>query len=89
MAGDDHAALDPLIHPPGVGPVVERDGTLYVADQGVLTAFEIIISGNARWRLPTVRRDGIIFDDAGMLYVNSTTANPDSITYSHQIDVNA
>jgi hypothetical protein len=85
MAGDS-AALDPADSLTGRGPVVERDGTLYVADQGVLTAFELS-SGNARWRLPTVGVGGIIFDDAGMLYVNSTTASPDSIQYSRQIDV--
>jgi len=85
MAGD-HAALDPANAPFGLGPVTERNGTLYVADQGVLTAFELS-SGNARWRIPTVGVMGIFFDDAGMLYVNSTTANPDSITYSKQVDV--
>src|SRR5262249_2189166 len=29
----------------------------------------------------------LFFDDKGMLYVNTTTASPDSIKYSRQIDV--
>ena len=85
MAGD-RASLDPANAPFGLGPVTERNGTLFVADQGVLTAFELS-TGNARWRLPTVGVMGIIFDDEGMMYVNTTSANPDSITYSKQIDV--
>ena len=85
MAGD-HASLDPANAPFGLGPVTEKNGTLYVADQGVLTAFELS-TGNARWRIPTVGVMGIIFDDEGMMYVNTTSANPDSITYSKQIDV--
>lgn len=70
----------------GAGPCVERDGTLYVADQGVLTAFDLA-NGNARWRLPSVGISGLFFDDEGQLYVNTTTAGPESIKYSNQIDV--
>lgn len=32
---------------------------------------------------------GLLFDDKGMLYVNTTTASPDTIKYSRQIDVNS
>jgi len=70
----------------GQGPCVERGNTLYVFDQGVLTAFDLA-SGEARWRLPTVGVSGLFFDDQGMIYANSTTASPDSIKYSRQIDV--
>lgn len=70
----------------GLGPVVERGDTLYIYDQGVLSAFEVA-TGNARWRLPSVGISGIYFDDAGMIYVNTTTASPDHIRYSKQIDV--
>jgi outer membrane protein assembly factor BamB len=30
---------------------------------------------------------GLHFDGAGMIYVNTTTANPDKIKYSRQIDI--
>lgn len=70
----------------GLGPVVERGDTLYVFDQGVLSAFELA-TGNARWRLPSVGITGMYFDAAGMIYLNTTTASPDKIKYSRQIDV--
>lgn len=70
----------------GLGPVVERGDTLYIFDQGVLSAFETA-NGNARWRLPSVGVSGLYFDDQGMIYVNTTTASPDKIKYSKQIDV--
>ncbi len=68
------------------GPCVERGDTLFVFDQGVLTAFDIK-SGNVRWRLPSVGVSRLFFDDKGMLYVNTTTASPDNIKFSRQIDV--
>ena len=52
----------------------------------MLSAFEVA-TGNARWRLPSVGISGIYFDDAGMIYVNTTTASPENIKYSKQIDV--
>ena len=70
----------------GEGPCVERNGVLYVFDQGVLTAFELA-SGNAKWRLPSVGISGLFFDDEGMIYINTTDAGPDSIKFSRQIDV--
>ncbi len=72
--------------PFGLGPVVERDGSLYVIDEGVLTAFDLA-TGNARWRLPSVGISGLFFDDRGQIYVNSTTASPDRIKFSRQIDI--
>jgi len=72
--------------PLGEGPCVERDGTLYVVDQAVLSAFDLA-TGNARWRLPSVGIVGLFFDGPGAIYVNTTTANPDKIKYSRQIDV--
>jgi outer membrane protein assembly factor BamB len=65
---------------------VERDGLVLIADQGVLTALAST-NGNVRWRLPSVGVTGLFFDDHGMLYVNSTTADPDSLKYSRQIDL--
>jgi len=70
----------------GAGPAVERGDTLYVFDAAVLTAFERA-TGNARWRLPSVGITGLFFDDKGMIYVNTTTASPDTVRYSRQIDV--
>ena len=72
--------------PYGLGPCVERGDTLYVFDEGVLTSFDLR-TGDARWRLPSVGTTGLFFDDRGMLYVNSTTATPDNLKYSRQIDV--
>ncbi len=71
----------------GEGPCVERGNTLYVFDQAVLTAFDLA-TGNAGWRLPSVGIVGLFFDDKGMMYVNSTTASPENIKYSKQIDIN-
>jgi hypothetical protein len=70
----------------GEGPCVERDGSLYVFDQAVLSAFDLA-SGNARWRLPSIGVVGLFFDDQNNLYVNTTTGNPDDIKYSRQIDL--
>ena len=70
----------------GDGPCVERGDTLYVFDQAVLTAFDLA-TGNARWRLPSVGIVGLFFDDKGMMYVNTTTASPENIKYSKQIDI--
>ena len=70
----------------GQGPCVERSNALYVFDQGVLTAFDLK-SGNVRWRLPSVGITGLFFDDRGMMYVNTTTGSPDSIRFSHQINI--
>jgi hypothetical protein len=73
-------------HPNGEGPCVERGDTLYVCDEGVVTSFDLA-SGNVRWRLPSVGTSGLFFDERGMIYVNTTTATPDNIKYSRQIDV--
>lgn len=73
--------------PYGAGPCVEHNGTLYVFDQAVLTAYDAA-SGNVRWRLPSVGVVGLFFDDKGALYINTTTGNPDDIKYSREIDIN-
>jgi hypothetical protein len=72
--------------PFGEGPCVEHGDTLYVFDQAVLTAFDLA-TGRARWRVPTVGVVGLFFDNHGMLYVNTTTADPENIRYSRQIDI--
>ena len=80
------AALEPEHAPYGLGPCVERKDGLYVFDEGVLTAFDKA-KGTVRWRLPSIGITGLFFDDQGMIYVNSTTASPDTIKYSNQIDI--
>ena len=81
-----YGALDSESATYGLGPCVERKDTLYVIDQGVLTAFDLA-TGNARWRLPSIGIMGLFFDDEGMIYLNTTTASPDSLRYSNQIDI--
>jgi hypothetical protein len=70
----------------GEGPCVERGDALYVCDEAVLTAFDLA-TGNVRWRIPSIGIAGVFFDDQGMMYVNTTTASPEAIKYSRQIDV--
>jgi hypothetical protein len=70
----------------GQGPCVERKDALYVFDRGVLTAFDLA-TGNVRWRLPSVGISGLFFDDQEKIYLNTTTASPDTIKYSRQIDI--
>ena len=68
------------------GPCAERGDALYIYDAGVLTAFDLA-TGAVRWRLPSVGTTGLFFDDRGMIYVNTTSATPDNLKYSNQIDV--
>jgi hypothetical protein len=70
----------------GAGPCIERDDTLYVIDQATLTAFDLA-TGNVRWRVGTIGIAGMFFDELGSMYVNSTTANLDTIRFSRQIDI--
>ena len=79
-------ALDEESATYGRGPCVERNGALYVFDEGVLSAFDLA-TGNARWRLPTVGVAGVFFDDHDMIYVNTTTASYENLKYSRQIDL--
>jgi hypothetical protein len=70
----------------GLGPCVERKNSLYVIDAGVLTAFDLA-TGTARWRLPSVGITGLFFDDRGMIYLNTSTASPETLKYPNQIDI--
>jgi len=79
-------ALDEESATYGLGPCVQHKNRLYVFDEGVLTAFDLA-TGNVRWRLPSVGIAGLFFDDEDNIYVNTTTASPDSIKYSRQIDI--
>ncbi|MGH8022470.1 MAG: PQQ-binding-like beta-propeller repeat protein, partial [Limisphaerales bacterium] len=86
VTGGDGQAAGSGQSPYGAGPCAENNGTLYVFDQAVLTAFDPS-NGNARWRIPSVGDVGLFFDDKGMVYVNTTSGNPQDIKYSRQIDV--
>jgi len=70
----------------GQGPCVERDGALYIFDKGYLACFDLL-TGNRRWGLPSVGVAGLFFDDRNMVYVNTTSAGPDKLRYSRQIDL--
>jgi hypothetical protein len=72
----------------GRGPCVEHGDRLYIFDQTVLTCYEKS-SGKPVWRLPSVGTAGLFFDDQGHIYVNTTTASPDSVKYSRQIDLSS
>jgi len=79
---------DPLAEEgaPAAAPCVERNDALYIFDQGILTAFDLR-TGQARWRLPSVGISKLLFDEPGMMYVNTTSDSQDAIKYSQQIDV--
>jgi hypothetical protein len=67
-------------------PCIEHDGTLFIVDLGMVTAFDLI-SGNVRWRLPSVGISGLFFDDRGMAYLNTTDAGQERLKFSQQIDI--
>ena len=82
----DIESMDQDRSPYGIHPCAERKGTLYVIDEGVLTAFDIA-TGDVRWRYPSIGIIGIFFDADGMMYVNTTSAGPDTLKYPHQINI--
>jgi hypothetical protein len=82
----DRSALEEENAVYGQGPCVERKGSLYVFDEGVLSAFDLR-TGNARWRLPSVGIAGLFFDDHERMYVNTSTASHEDLKYSRQIDL--
>jgi outer membrane protein assembly factor BamB len=52
----------------------------------MLTAFDIA-KGEGIWRLPLVGIAGMFFGGDGNIYLNATTADQDSLTFSKQIDL--
>jgi hypothetical protein len=52
----------------------------------MLTAFDLA-TGRPKWRYVSVGIAGVFFDDHDMIYLNTTTASPDSIKFSRQIDI--
>ncbi|HTY86600.1 MAG TPA: PQQ-binding-like beta-propeller repeat protein [Candidatus Acidoferrum sp.] len=69
-------------------PCVEAGGALYVFDQGMLTKFDAA-TGEVNWRLTSVGISQVQLDEKKNLYVTSTTASPDSIQFSQQVDFSA
>jgi hypothetical protein len=67
-------------------PCVEAGHTLYVFDRGMLTSFDAA-TGDVHWRLTSVGISQVQLDGKGNLYVTSTTASPDSIQFSQQVDL--
>lgn len=67
-------------------PFLESGSALFFYDQGTLTAFDLN-KGEVRWRLNTVGIAHVAADARGMLYVVSSTANPDSLRHPGQIDL--
>jgi hypothetical protein len=73
-----------LANPLHLPPAAERAGVLYFFDQGVLTALSLP-GGQVQWRLTSIGISQVQFDDAGMLYVDTTAGTPEDIQYSEQI----
>lgn len=67
-------------------PGLEAGDTLYFFDKGALRAYDAR-TGNVKWTLPSVGIGGLHLGGAGKLYVSSTTAGPESIQYSGQINL--
>ena len=70
----------------GQAPCLETSDALYFADKGILTRFDLS-TGIARWRLNSVGVSAVQTDDRGNLYVDTTTAKPDSIRYSQEANL--
>jgi outer membrane protein assembly factor BamB len=83
---ETYELFDEVTASQGFTPCVERDGALYVVDAAVLTSFNLT-TGSVNWRVPSVGIERLFFDDKGNLYVNTTTASPESLKYSGQIDI--
>jgi hypothetical protein len=66
-------------------PCVQAGDTLYVFDKGILTSFDAA-TGQVHWRLTSVGISQVQPDGKGNLYVTSTTASPDDIQFSQQVN---
>ncbi len=66
-------------------PCVEVGHNLYVFDRGMLTSFDAA-TGEVHWRVTSVGISQVQPDGKGDLYVTSTTASPDTIQFSQQVD---
>jgi hypothetical protein len=69
-------------------PAVESGGTLYVFDQSTLAALDTR-SGEVKWRVQTVGTSQVLPDANKKLYVITTSAGPDQLNPSHDIQYSA
>ena len=69
-------------------PCVETGSNLYVFDRGMLTSFDAA-TGEVHWRLTSVGISQVQPDGKGCLYVTSTTASPDAIQFSQQVNLSS
>jgi hypothetical protein len=69
------------------GPSLEAGGKLLFYDKGVLTAFDLK-KGEAIWRVNSVGISALTLDGNGNVYLSSTTAGPENIRYSGQVNFN-
>lgn len=67
-------------------PCVETKDALYFADAGTLTRFDLA-SGTVRWRYNTVGITRVLADERGGIYIVTSTASPEQIQYSQQINL--
>jgi hypothetical protein len=67
------------------GPALEAGNRLLFYDQGVLTSFDIK-KGDAQWRVNSVGIKGLALDGQGNVYLDSSTAGPENIRYSRQVN---
>lgn len=66
-------------------PFIEANNTLYFWDKGSITAFDLP-SGNKRWNYQLVGITSVAVDEGGV-YVCGTTASPESIQFSEDINL--
>jgi len=69
-------------------PFLETADSLYFADPGVLTCFDLT-TGNVRWRLNSVGISRILADLKGKIYITTTTADVDNIKFSQQHNIHS
>jgi len=67
-------------------PCLETSDAFYVADLGILTRYDLA-TGTVRWRYNSVGISHIQADKRGALYLDTTSAGPESIQYSQQINL--
>ncbi|MDB6021530.1 MAG: Pyrrolo-quinoline quinone [Pedosphaera sp.] len=67
-------------------PCLETKDALYFADLGILTRYDLA-TGNVRWRYNSVGISHIESDEHGGIYLVTTTAGPEQIKYSQQVNI--
>jgi outer membrane protein assembly factor BamB len=69
------------------GPALEVGSKLLFYDQGVLTAFDLK-KGDVQWRVNSVGITSLTPDGRGNIYLSSSTAGPENIRYTQQVNFN-